>query len=116
MEQNQKTLDRSHTYTHYERMKPDTRTAMHHLIGQIRNNLPLDAPESVLCSDHCRVCSKKLLEFVGSEIDGWEYKLAQGQTPNFGDLQRLGKTARKVHTALSETGLITAEPSNHDKQ
>ena len=90
-------------------MKPDTSTAMQLLIGQIRTSIPLDTPESVLCSDHCRVCSKKLLEFLGSEIDAWEYKLGQGVQPNFGDLKRLSQIARKVHVALQKTGLIDAQ-------
>ena len=87
-------------------MKPDTSTAMQGLIVQIRASIPLDAPESVLCSDHCRVCSKKLLEFLAAEIDVWEVKLKQGRKPNFGDLERLSKIARKVHAALQKTGLI----------
>ncbi len=87
-------------------MKPDTSTAMRHLIAQIRASIPLDTPESVLCSDHCRICSKKLLEFLAAEIDAWEYKLELGVGPNFGDLKRLSKIARKVHAALQKTGLI----------
>jgi len=87
-------------------MKPDTTTAMQQLMGQIRAAIPLDTPESTLCSDHCRVCSKKLLEFMGAELDAWEYKLAQGGQPNFGDLQRLARVATKVHKGLQKSGLI----------
>lgn len=89
-------------------MKPDTSTAMQLLIDQIRASIPLDVPESVLCSDHCRICSKKLLEFLAAEIDAWEYKMRQGIQPDFGDLKRLSKIARKVHAALQKTGLIDA--------
>ncbi len=87
-------------------MKPDTTTAMLQLMGQIRASIPLDTPESTMCSDHCRVCSKKLLEFMGAELDSWEYKLAQGETPNFGDLQRLARVGTKVHKGLQKSGLI----------
>lgn len=89
-------------------MKPDTRTAMRLLIEQIRVSIPLYAPENVLCSDHCRICSKKLLEFLAAEIDACEYKLGQGVSPSFGDLKRLSKIARKVHTALQKIDLIDA--------
>lgn len=87
-------------------VKPDTRTAMRMLIAQIKTSIPLNAPESVLCSDYCRICSKKLIEFLGAEIDIWEYKLEQGVQPNFGDLKRLSKIAKKVHAALLKNDLI----------
>ncbi len=45
-------------------MKPDTRTAMRNLIGQIRTAIPFDLPEAQMCSDSCDGCSIKLLEFA----------------------------------------------------
>ncbi len=87
-------------------MKPDTTTAMRQLIAQIRESVPFDTPESTLCSVHCRVCSKKLLEFLASELDAWDYKLKQGEVPNFGDLSRLERMGRKIYSALEKTGFI----------
>ena len=80
---------------------------MFDLIAQVRESIPMDTPESSLCSDHCRVCSKKLLEFLGSELEGWEYRLQQGEVPTFGDLSRIEKIGRKVHKALKNTGFIS---------
>ncbi len=87
-------------------MKPDTTMAMRQLIAQIRSSIPFDTPESTLCSDHCRICSKKLLEFLASELEGWEYMLRQGQVPNFGDLSRLERVGRKVYSALKKMGFV----------
>lgn len=87
-------------------MKPDTRTAMQQLMEQIRASIPLDTPESTMCSDHCRVCSKKLIEFIGAELDNWDYKLAQGEKPTFGDLKKLARVGTKVHKGLQKSGLI----------
>lgn len=80
--------------------------AMRRLVVQIRESIPFDTPESSLCSDHCRICSKKLLEFLSSELEGWEYKLEQGEIPTFGDLSRMEKVGRKVYSALLKSGFI----------
>ena len=85
-------------------MKPDTRTAMQQLIVQVRASIPFDAPET--CSDSCRGCSQKLLEFLDTELESWESRLAEGESPTFGDLQRLARQSRKVFEALQRNGLI----------
>ena len=87
-------------------MKPDTSSAMLQLIGQIREAIPFDIPESTQCSDYCRICTRKLLEFLGSELEGWEVRLEQGEVPTFKDLSQLARAARKVHTALKKSGLV----------
>lgn len=87
-------------------MKPDTTTAMHKLIEQVRLAFPFDIPEEVLCSGICRGCAKKLLEFLRTELDDWEYRLGGGQTPSLGDIQRLAKTSRKIYSALEQNGVV----------
>lgn len=87
-------------------MKPDTATAMHRLIGQVRAAIPFDLPEDELCADGCTGCSRKLLDYLASELEGWEQRLAGGETPNFGDLDRLAKSSRKIYQTLRNNGLI----------
>ena len=86
--------------------KPELRTAMRRLITQIRDTLPFDGVESDFCSDTCRGCSVKLLDFLLIEIDDWEYKLDQGETPSFKDIDKLAKTAKKIHAVLVKNQLI----------
>lgn len=87
-------------------MKPTPSIAMRNLIDQVRTQLPFDADESRLCSDNCQGCSKKLLEFLDAEIEGWEQKLQEGIQPDFGELHQLGKTCKKVYLILKKNGLI----------
>lgn len=87
-------------------MKPDPSTAMQNLIKDVRAAFPFGASDARLCSDSCQGCSKKLLEFLDTELDDWEHKLQQGVQPNFGDIHRMGKTCKKVYTALKRNGLI----------
>ena len=88
--------------------KPDTRTAMQNLINQVRQTIPFDTPEAVMCADDssCQGCSLKLLEFLSMELDNWQQKLDDGEVPNFGDLQKLGKSSRAVYRVLEKNGLI----------
>jgi hypothetical protein len=87
-------------------MKPDTRTAMHNLIGQIRAAIPFVLPEAQMCSDSCDGCSIKLLEFLESELQDWERKLDVGKQPNLGDLARLANTGKKIFKILERNGLV----------
>ena len=88
--------------------KPDTRTAMQALINEVRQTIPFDTPEAVMCSDDssCQGCSLKLLEFLSMELDNWQQKLEDGEVPNFGDLQKLGKSSRAVYKVLEKNGLV----------
>jgi hypothetical protein len=86
--------------------KPDTRTAMHQLIAEVRAAIPFDAPASQVCSGECNGCAMKLLEYLDGELSAWEQRLEAGETPHFGDLSRLGNTSRKVRVALKRNGLI----------
>jgi hypothetical protein len=87
-------------------MKPDTSTAMKNLIDEVRSSMPFGADEEQLCADSCQGCSKKLLEFLETELNDWEQKLHEGVQPNFGDINRMGKTCKKVYTVLKKNGLI----------
>ena len=89
-------------------MKPDTSTAMHVLIAQVRSAIPFDVPEAQTCGGACDGCSLKLLEYLDCELSAWERRLAAGERPNLGDVSRLAKTSRKVRAALARNGLVDA--------
>jgi len=76
------------------------------LIDQVRNTLPFDSADTSLCSDECSGCSKKLLEFIGMELDDWEARLAGGHVPTFGELHKLGQTCKKVYRVLQRNRQI----------
>jgi hypothetical protein len=87
-------------------MKPDTRTAMRQLIAEIRAAIPFGLPQAQRCAEHCEGCSHKLLDYLQGELEAWEQRLAAGEQPNFGDLERLARTGRKVHQVLVRNGLL----------
>ncbi|MCF7980414.1 MAG: hypothetical protein K9K86_00410 [Pseudomonadales bacterium] len=87
-------------------MKPDTRQAMLSMINEARASIPFGLSEAELCSGICHGCSKKLLNFLEMELNSWEYRLNQGESPTFGDLQQLAKISRKIYNALAKSGLI----------
>jgi len=87
-------------------MKPSTSEAMRQLIQQIRGNIPFDTQMRDACSEDCRGCSMKLLEYLDSELESWEYRLEQHEVPDFRDLSRLERSGRKVYKALQKNGLI----------
>ena len=87
-------------------MKPDRTTAMRQLILQVRKVMPFDLPEANLCSGKCNGCSQKLLDYLDIELDDWEYRLKDGDVPDFGEIQRIAKTSKKIHKILDRNGLI----------
>ena len=92
-------------------MKPKTPEAMRRLIAQARAVLPFERSAEELCSDGCTVCSLKLLEYLAAEMEEWESRLDRGETPTLGDLEKLAKSARKIHGALVKGGVIAdSEP------
>lgn len=97
-------------------MKPDTRVAMRSLIEQIRLNIPFALTADDICQDECKNCSIKLLEYLASEVDSWEYRLQQGETPNFKDLSRLARSGHKIHRALQKNGLISEDKAPTSKR
>jgi hypothetical protein len=40
------------------------------------------------------------------EIVDWEYRLENNEAPNFEDLDKLAKTAKKIHRVLINNGVI----------
>ena len=82
------------------RNKPDSTTAMRSLIAEMRTSLPFDSPEAQTCTEPCRGCSIKLLDYIASELDAWEERLDAGEKPGLADLSRLEKKGRKVYRAL----------------
>ena len=86
-------------------MKPDTRTAMADLITQVRAAIPFDSAVTELCADSCDGCSVKLLEFLGAELDNWQYRLDQGEIPSLGDLDKLARSSRKIYRVLQKNGV-----------
>ncbi len=88
------------------RSKPDTPEAMRRLIAEIRATIPMDLSEAELCRDGCNACSLKLLEFLSSELEGWEARLDAGEKPGLAELSQLARSARKIHRVLVRNGVI----------
>jgi len=87
--------------------KPDTREAMRGLIREIREVMPFGLRAEDICKDECRSCSLKLLEYLETELDSWQYRLDNAEIPNFRDLSRLARSGRKIYSALYRNGLIS---------
>jgi len=87
-------------------VKPNTTQAMRNLIAQIKDTLPFDSVDSDFCSDTCSGCSLKLVDFLAVEIDQWEYKLDNNEIPTLNDLNKLAKTAKKIHKVLDKNNLL----------
>ena len=88
-------------------MKPDTVTAMQNLITQIKQTLPFDSIDSDFCSDICAGCSVKLIDYLADEMNHWEMRISQGETPTLGDVNKLAKAAKKIRTVLCKNNLIS---------
>ncbi|MBR9869102.1 MAG: hypothetical protein GYB20_18795 [Oceanospirillales bacterium] len=86
--------------------KPDTQTAMRNLIADIRSAIPFDTPQEKLCNGPCTGCAKKLLDYLDMELEEKETSINAGQIPGLGELNRLKKSAVKIHAALIKNGLI----------
>jgi len=87
-------------------MKPDRPTAMKNLIQEVRMAMPFDMPEANICSGICKGCSLKLLEYLDTELEHWEYRLKEGESPSFGEINQLAKTSKKIYTVLQKNDLI----------
>lgn len=87
--------------------KPDTSSAIAALVEQIRAHIPFDElDEARVCSGECVGCAKKLLEYLEQEVIHWEYSLARGETPNLGDINKLARSAKKIHQVLRLNNLV----------
>ncbi|AXN33408.1 hypothetical protein [Vibrio coralliilyticus] len=87
--------------------KPDRMSAMLSIIQQVKQELPLYAPETFVCGSkgNCVGCPKKLLELVDSELTYWESAMARGITPQFDEIRRFGKMCNGVRRGLQRNGL-----------
>ncbi len=87
-------------------MKPDRSSAMLKLIAQVREVMPFDLAEANLCSGKCNGCSQKLLDYLDSELENWQLRLEQGETPDFGEIQRIAKTSKKIYKVMQKNNLV----------
>lgn len=85
--------------------KPRVGEAMRILIDQIRTELPFDMLQARICSGPCQGCSLKLLDYMETELLDWERRLDAGETPDFAELSRLAKSARRVQRVLEKNGV-----------
>lgn len=79
---------------------------MRMLIAEIRKSMPFDRPDAQVCSDPCRGCSIKLLDYMQSELEAWEQRLDAGEKPGLADISRLEKKGRKIYRTLRENQLV----------
>lgn len=80
--------------------------AMQQLIQQVRLAMPFDLPEANLCSGKCNGCSQKLLDYLDTELEDWESRLKSGELPDFGEIQRIAKTSKKIYKVMQRNGLV----------
>ncbi len=92
------------------KIKPNRTIAMRQLIQQVRTAMPFDLPEANLCSGKCNGCSQKLLDYLDIELEDWEYRIKEGEVPDFGEIQRIAKTSKKIHKVLDRNGLVDDIP------
>ncbi len=87
-------------------MKPNSPEAMKELISEIKQSIPFGMTEAEMCSGICHGCSKKLLEFLDTELEYWEVMLTNGQCPTLGDIHRLAKSSKKIYASLKKNNLV----------
>ncbi|MFC1749068.1 hypothetical protein ACFL2V_09710 [Pseudomonadota bacterium] len=81
---------------------------MSDIIREIKETFPFSMTEDELCAETCRYgCAKKLMEYLYMEITEWEQRLASGEIPNFGDIQNITQTAKKIHKVLEKNNLVS---------
>lgn len=89
--------------------KPRVNIVMLDLISQIRERLPFNNNALSYCNGPCLGCSKKLMEYLESELLHWEVSIENGESPTLGDLNKLAKTAKKIASVLVNNGLLEKE-------
>ena len=68
--------------------------------------MPFELPEANLCSGKCNGCSQKLLDYLDTELEDCEYRLKDNEAPDFGDIQRIAKTSKKIYKVMQRNGLV----------
>jgi len=87
-------------------MKPNTSIAMKMLIEQIQVALPFEKPEHEICAGKCIGCPKKMLEYIGSELDHYQCQLDNAEIPTLGEISGLAIIAKKVHRNMAKNHLV----------
>jgi len=87
-------------------MKPNTSLAMKMLIKQIQSALPFELPEHAICAGKCVGCPKKMLEYIGGELDHHQCQLDNEETPTLGEISDLARIAKKVHRNMAINSLV----------
>ncbi len=87
-------------------MKPRPTQAMQQLIEEIQSALPFGLSEHDICAGVCVGCPKKSMEYISSEIDYWQCRLANNETPTLGDISDLARIGKKVYRAMAKNNLI----------
>ncbi len=87
-------------------MKPNTSMAMKMLIEQIQIALPFEKSEHEICAGKCVGCPKKMLEYIGSELDHYQCQLDNEEAPSLGEISDLARMAKKVHRNMARNNLI----------
>jgi len=77
--------------------------------------MPFGLNADDLCGDACQGCSNKLLIYLETELDAWEFRLADGAVPTLGDLDRLAKQSKKIYRVLQQNGLLTDQTTSSHK-
>ncbi len=87
-------------------MKPNTSIAMKMLIEQVQSALPFERPEHEICAGKCVGCPKKMLEYMGSELDHYQCQLDNEVIPSLGEISDLARVAKKVHRSMARNSLV----------
>ena len=87
--------------------KPDTKTAMYHLLDVIREHIPFGLKEADMCQGICRGCSKKMMEMLDAEVSQWQADLDNDLAdPTLADLVFMEKLARRTEKILRRNSLM----------
>lgn len=79
---------------------------MMQLIIEVRSAIPFDKPEAELCVGSCHGCPKKLIEYLDTELTDWSERLGRSEDPLLGDVDRLGRAAKKIYKVLQKNKVI----------
>ena len=97
-------------------MKPKTDVVMADVIRQIKEAFPFELGEDEICGDSCsHGCAKNLLEYMHAEITEWELRLQKGEIPNFGDINKLSRTGKKIYKVLQKNNLVASGDGQTEK-
>ncbi|MCA9405008.1 MAG: hypothetical protein KC684_00590 [Candidatus Omnitrophica bacterium] len=76
------------------------------MIKEAREKLPFNYSFDSDCEGRCEECPFKLMEFLDMDLSDWEDKLKRGDTPNLGDVHRLGRDCKEIYGILQNKGFL----------